>query len=653
MHKIIKLVILLFVLSCFNVYADTTYVRGNIAKDTTNVYLRTCASTNCSYVKSDTNNDIKISYPEMFEILGEEGNFYRIRLQFNGFWYVGYISKGNATKSFVDRQEFIVTDALINEFQTLGFDLSYAERLAKLKISHPNWNFIPYEVNATWDDVISGETKYLSTNLIDGSNTSLRNTADGAYVDGVWTQYAGGGWYSASKQVVKYYIDPRNFLNDGHVFMFETLNYDANTQTADAIQSLLNGTFMSGNAFYYNENNEKVDISYAQCFVDSGIQNGVSSIHLVSRVLQEQGVNGSALSSGDDAEFPGYYNFFNISANGSTTAEVIHYGLAKAKKEGWNSPYASIIGGGNLLNKYIGYGQNTLYLQKFDFVGESYYTNQYMQNIRAPYSESYTAYKAYVKNGLLDSNFTFSIPVFKGVMPSETSLDSGFNEDSTLSLLSVTGCNLMPSFTSSAYNYTCNVDMNTTKVTVNAVATTSASNIVGNGDVDLISDETVVNIVVTSPAGTTSAYQVTIRKVADSELSPDEILSKLQINNNSGYLSGFDLGSDSTNLNNLINTNYPTAISEISTNGKLSTGMTLKLTSNGEANYTIIIYGDNNGDGEIDIVDLLKVQKHILNVNKLDNAYLKAADVNKDGTVDIVDLLKIQKHILNVSKIDQ
>ncbi len=81
--------------------------------------------------------------------------------------------------------------------------------------------------------------------------------------------------------------------------------------------------------------------------------------------------------------------------------------------------------------------------------------------------------------------------------------------------------------------------------------------------------------------------------------------------------------------------------------------MMLKLTSNGENNYTLVIYGDNNGDGEIDIIDLLKVQKNILGVSKLDEAYLKASDVNKDGLVDIVDLLKVQKHILGVNPIEQ
>ena len=410
---------------------------------------------------------------------------------------------------------------------------------------------------------------------------------------------------------------------------------------------------MSGNAFYYNDKNEKVNISYAQTFRDAGEKNQISSVHLISRVIQEQGSNGSSLSSGDNSEYPGYYNFFNINANGKTTSEVIHNGLAYAKKKGWNSPYKAIIGGASLLNDYIKYGQNTLYLQKFDFAGDTYYSTQYMQNVRAPYSESYTAYSAYVKNNSLDIKFTFSVPVFKGTMPDKTSLDIKYNEDSSLSKLSVTSCNLNPSFTSSAYNYTCYVDKKIDNITVNASPTASTSTVKGTGKFDLNKDVTVLEIIVTSAAGTTSTYKITVNKVDEVVLTPDEILAKMQISNKGGYISGFDLGSDANSFNKLLNSVYPKAVSQISENKVLYTGMNIKITSGITSNYTVVIYGDNNGDGVIDILDLLKIQKHLLGVNKLKNAYLYASDINKDGNVDIIDLLKIQKHILNVSKIEQ
>ncbi len=653
MKHYLKFIIVLAICLGTNVFADTTYIRGQITKGTSKVTVRTCASSSCGAVKSDTNSNIAISYPEMFEVLGEENGFYKISLQFNSYYYTGYISKGTSSKAYVETKTFKVTDGDINQMLTLGFPKSYAEKLAKLKVSHPNWQFVPYKVNATWDEVIAGETKYISTNLINGSNTSLRNTEDGAYVNGKWTEFAGGGWYSASKQTVKYFVDPRNFLNDGHVFMFEVLNFDSSVQTTELLQSLLNGTFMSGNAFYYNDKNEKVNISYAQTFRDAGEKNQISSVHLISRVIQEQGSNGSLLSSGDNSEYPGYYNFFNINANGKTTSEVIHNGLAYAKKKGWNSPYNAIIGGASLLNDYIKYGQNTLYLQKFDFAGDTYYSTQYMQNVRAPYSESYTAYSAYVKNNSLDIKFTFSVPVFKGTMPDKTSLDIKYNEDSSLSKLSVTSCNLNPSFTSSAYNYTCYVDKKIDNITVNASPTASTSTVKGTGKFDLNKDVTVLEIIVTSAAGTTSTYKITVNKVDEVVLTPDEILAKMQISNKGGYISGFDLGSDANSFNKLLNSVYPKAVSQISENKVLYTGMNIKITSGITSNYIVVIYGDNNGDGVIDILDLLKIQKHLLGVNKLKNAYLNASDINKDGVIDIIDLLKMRKHILNVNKIEQ
>ena len=67
----------------------------------------------------------------------------------------------------------------------------------------------------------------------------------------------------------------------------------------------------------------------------------------------------------------------------------------------------------------------------------------------------------------------------------------------------------------------------------------------------------------------------------------------------------------------------------------------------------VTIYGDASGDGKINALDLLKIQKHILGVNKFDGAFLIGADSSKDGKVNSLDLLKIQKHILGVNTIGQ
>ena len=70
--------------------------------------------------------------------------------------------------------------------------------------------------------------------------------------------------------------------------------------------------------------------------------------------------------------------------------------------------------------------------------------------------------------------------------------------------------------------------------------------------------------------------------------------------------------------------------------------------------YTIIIYGDCNGDAKINSIDLLVLQRHILEFEKLEGVFLKASNVRKVGTKPTsVDLLLIQRHILGYQKIEQ
>ena len=62
--------------------------------------------------------------------------------------------------------------------------------------------------------------------------------------------------------------------------------------------------------------------------------------------------------------------------------------------------------------------------------------------------------------------------------------------------------------------------------------------------------------------------------------------------------------------------------------------------------FVISIIGDVSGDGEVTILDLLKVQKHLLGSSKLSSEYLISGDTNGDAEVTILDLLRVQKYIL-------
>ena len=77
------------------------------------------------------------------------------------------------------------------------------------------------------------------------------------------------------------------------------------------------------------------------------------------------------------------------------------------------------------------------------------------------------------------------------------------------------------------------------------------------------------------------------------------------------------------------------------------------ITINGEK-YTLVKMGDAQGDGLINSADLLRIQKYLLGITKLEkeSAYYKASDTNLDDTINSADLLKIQKYLLGVGNLN-
>ena len=66
------------------------------------------------------------------------------------------------------------------------------------------------------------------------------------------------------------------------------------------------------------------------------------------------------------------------------------------------------------------------------------------------------------------------------------------------------------------------------------------------------------------------------------------------------------------------------------------------------------MYGDVNGDGKINSIDLLVLQRHILEIQTIDEIFQKAGNINKNGRKPTsVDLLLIQRHILGLQIINQ
>lgn len=58
--------------------------------------------------------------------------------------------------------------------------------------------------------------------------------------------------------------------------------------------------------------------------------------------------------------------------------------------------------------------------------------------------------------------------------------------------------------------------------------------------------------------------------------------------------------------------------------------------------------GDTNGDGTVDIIDLIRLKKHIAGVMTLTGIDFDTADIDKNGILNSADLTRIRKILLGV-----
>lgn len=287
------------------------------------------------------------------------------------------------------------------------FPASYQAALTTLKQQHPNWTFVKMNTTLDWNTVIYNQMQK-GRSLVHKSFPDY--TKAGAYDN--------GNWFYATEDILKYYMDPRNFLTEDMVFQFEQLTYNETYHTEAAVEAFLNNTFMNS-----SRNAPGTNMTFAHIFWSIGAEEKrkVSPFHLAARVYQEQGQGTSGLISGAYPGYEGYYNYFNVGATGTTAAQVIENGLkyAKASNPPWTDAYFSILGGADVVSEYyIKRGQDTLYLQKYNVNPKGYYaiyTHQYMQNISAPSTEGKSIKKLYANANSLDNTFVFKIPVYENM----------------------------------------------------------------------------------------------------------------------------------------------------------------------------------------------------------------------------------------------
>ena len=281
----------------------------------------------------------------------------------------------------------------------------FKEKLDAIKSAHPNWNIIIMETGLDWNQVILAESSITGG----GSPYSLIQGKSGAWICSTCgtRAYDNGSWYHASEATIRYYMDPRNWMDPNSSTILQFLQTGWIETSDEDVYNAIKGTFLD---------NDNLGWENAVAINNASRNNNANPLYVVARILQEQGVGGSGTyRMYSDGVY--YYNIFNIGATGNGSGNIIANALAKAKSKGWDTLEKSIAGGIQFLYaEYINQKQNTIYLNKFDV--EDYgglYSHQYMQNIEAPKSEASILYSKIKDTGLLNQGLTFVIPVFKNM----------------------------------------------------------------------------------------------------------------------------------------------------------------------------------------------------------------------------------------------
>ncbi len=411
-----------------------------------------------------------------------------------------------------------------------GFTESYIKPLLALHKKYPYWEFKAYNTGLKWSTVIKKETKVGLNLLSNNKDYAWKSTEDGAYD---WTKdkyipYDGSTWVTASAKAVKYYMDPRNFLDERGIFQFENLEYQSEFQTQAGVEKVLSNTPMHTAKFdYQNSEGSTTSIKYSKAFVKAAEKSKVSPYHLASRVKQEVVINSTLMSSSVSGKVKGYegiFNFYNIGANNSTVAGgAIANGLHWAStgstyQRPWNNRYKSIIGGAQYIGKnYINVGQNTLYLEKFNVTSKNRYEHQYMSNVEAPNSEATKTVSAY---GTIDADMqmTFSIPVYTNMPDEACEVPSGGkNPNNYLKTLYIANHAFSSPFKlgdDGSKTYKVTVGNNVESIKIVATKVSTHATLTGKGTKTLAEGVNKFTVKVTSASGKARKYNIEVTRAA-------------------------------------------------------------------------------------------------------------------------------------------
>lgn len=634
---VIWVIIFAFVMPVVSTFSGNTDAyaaqTGTVNAGVTNVLMRTGPGTNYDKVKAG-NSTLYLNGGDQLTVLDTNNNaWYKVQFAKNGSNYEGYVSSQFITLG--DQVEnpnpgpvvTPVSPEAMTDFEAYltsqGFPESYKVDLRKIHEQHPTWLFQAVNTNIDWNTLISNEINKngFAKNLVWTSSSqphyNWRSTTVGYdYTTDTWRPFDGKVWFAASDELVTYYLDPRTYLDDRYIFVFECLSYQEGLQTIDGVEAILAGSFMANSA------PEGENKTYSQMMMDAAVASNVSPYHIASRIKQEMGNTIGTASSGKTKGYEGIYNFFNIGASDSANGNAAIKGLEWAASSGsydrpWDSVPKAITNGSKYLAKgYISLGQDTLYTQKFNVTNRaSLFSHQYMTNVQAPSTEALKIYDAYASNNILDKQIIFKIPVYTNMpdAPSAKPADSG-NPNNYLKALSIDGYSITPSFSvNTVKDYSLIVPSSTENITIHATAVNDVARVTGTGNVAIAEGTNIIYINVKAQNGSVRTYTLTVVR-GDANAGRTEI------------------GSPESSTTPAPSTpDVPVAPDAPSTPSG--------------------IRGDLNGDGKISAKDIVAIQRVIVGLDPTDSSNIANYDLNKDGKVSAKDIVMIQRHIVGLESL--
>ena len=488
-----------------------------------------------------------------------------------------------------------------------NFPETYQAKLKELQSLHSSWTFTAYYTGISWDEFIKQETSlHLRNTVIKSSNSLWKDTCN----------QVASGYACASRAILQYYSDPRNFLTESGIFQFLEMTYNSSSQTEQGVQGIIASTFMN-KSITFNLNGQEVTMPYSQIIMEAARESKMSPYSIAIKIRQEVGNNGSNSVSGyyvakNGTIYEGYYNFFNYGAYDQ--GDAIANGLEYAKNKGWTNPYIAIVEGAKLMaNSYTNAGQNTAYFYKWDVVGNEpsqLFSHQYMTNIQDPSSQAKSLFNTYTTNN----------------MPNVNNLPTTIDEKlSTSYYVNGTGVRLRATPSTSA-SILATLSKNEV-VTLLEWNSATANDLkwariqLSNGNIGYVANKYLL------PCNNNNTSTKNVR--IDGEyliISPNKTVSQIA--------SALNVTQYSVTKNDK---------TQVGTNEIIQTGYIFTMDNK---TYKVIVLGDVYTDGIIDSRDYMKIKNHIMATSILNIEGIKAANTYVDDIIDSRDYMKIKNHIM-------